>query len=97
MDKSLDFIIVGGGIVGLTIAYEISSRDPKAKIAIFEKEKNIGFHASGRNSGVVHSGIYYPSNTLKAKVCVKGNKLMHDFAEEEKTAPASIADCNLFR
>ena len=82
-EDNFDFIIVGAGIIGLTVAYEISSKNPKSKIAIFEKEKDIGIHASGRNSGVVHSGIYYPKDTLKAKICVKGNRLLHDFSEEE--------------
>ena len=77
-----DFIIAGAGIVGQTVAYEIKSRMPQSKIAIFEKEADIGVHASGRNSGVLHSGIYYPSKTLKAEICVKGNRKMVEFANE---------------
>ena len=79
-----DFLIVGAGIVGLTIARELISRFPLARIVIIEKEHEIGFHASGRNSGVLHSGIYYPPMSLKAKVCANGGKLMMDYARQEK-------------
>jgi L-2-hydroxyglutarate oxidase LhgO len=79
---SFDFIIVGAGIVGLTTAYELRRRFPKAGIAVLEKEPSLGQHASGRNSGVLHSGIYYGADTLKAKVCSKGAAKMMVFAEE---------------
>lgn len=54
-----DFVIIGAGIVGLTTAYELKFRFPSARIAVLEKEPDVGLHASGRNSGVLHSGIYY--------------------------------------
>lgn len=75
-----DYVIVGAGIVGLTVAYELKNRNPNATIAIFEKEAEIGQHASGRNSGVVHCGIYYGSDTRKAKVCKEGALELLDFA-----------------
>ena len=81
-NNNFDFIVVGAGFVGLTVALEIKSRLPNANIAIFEKESDVGIHASGRNSGVLHSGIYYPSKTLKAEICSKGNKRMVEFADE---------------
>jgi len=77
-----DFLIVGGGIIGLTLAYELKKRHPSARIVILEKEPLLGRHASGRNSGVLHSGIYYSSDTLKAKVCVSGAQRMKQFAAE---------------
>jgi len=80
--KQWDYLIVGGGIVGLTVARELHKRYPDAKIAILEKESGLGKHASGRNSGVLHSGIYYDSQTLKAKVCAEGARRMKAFAEE---------------
>lgn len=55
-----DYIIIGAGIMGLSVAYELKQRFPKAKIIILEKEPVLGIHSSGRNSGVLHSGIYYP-------------------------------------
>lgn len=81
-----DFIVVGAGIVGLTVALELSKRHPDSKIAILEKEERAGMHASGRNSGVMHCGIYYGSGTLKAKVCSLGAKRMVAYAKEEGIA-----------
>ena len=78
-----DFLIVGAGILGLTVAWELKKRFPRASVAVLEKESGPGFHASGRNSGVLHSGIYYPKNTVKAQVCSRGSKLMREFAKEE--------------
>ena len=86
MKISSDFLIVGAGIVGLTVAKELLSRYPKSSISILEKENDIGKHASGRNSGVMHSGVYYGSTTLKAKVCSLGAARMRDFAAEHGIA-----------
>lgn len=80
--RHYDFIIVGAGILGLTSAYELKKRLPAATIAILEKEPRPGMHASGRNSGVLHSGIYYASDTLKARVCATGAARMREFAAE---------------
>tara|TARA_B100000686_G_C16783530_1_gene973598 strand:- start:1296 stop:2504 length:1209 start_codon:yes stop_codon:yes gene_type:complete len=77
-----DFVVVGAGIVGLTVARELMLRDPSASVAILDKEENIGAHASGRNSGVLHCGIFYGSDTLKAKVCSQGATRMAEFASE---------------
>lgn len=77
-----DFVVVGAGIVGLTVAAELKQRDPSARIAVLDKEGNIGLHASGRNSGVLHSGIYYGFDTLKARVCARGAARMIEFANE---------------
>jgi L-2-hydroxyglutarate oxidase LhgO len=79
---SFDFVVIGAGIVGLTTAYELRRRFPQASIAMLEKEISLGRHASGRNSGVLHSGIYYGADTLKAKVCSRGAARMMAFAEE---------------
>ena len=77
-----DYLIIGAGIIGLTLARELNKQYPKAKILILEKEKSIGMHASGRNSGVLHTGIYYPANTLKAKFCKEGADLLFAYAQE---------------
>lgn len=83
---TFDFVIIGAGIVGLTVASEIVKRHPKATVAVLEKESAPGLHASGRNSGVLHCGIYYGSDTLKAKVCAEGARLMVAYAEAEGIA-----------
>ncbi|MEW6331751.1 MAG: FAD-dependent oxidoreductase, partial [Pseudomonadota bacterium] len=77
-----DFLIVGAGIVGLTTALEIRRRFPNESICVLEGEQTLGVHASGRNSGVLHSGIYYSPGTLKAKVCAEGSRRMKRFALE---------------
>lgn len=81
-----DYLVVGAGIVGLTVARELRKRHPSASIVILEKESDVGMHASGRNSGVMHSGIYYGSSTLKAKVCSTGAARMREFAAEHGIA-----------
>jgi len=75
-------IICGGGIVGLSLARELLKRGAD-DIIVLEKEKDIGLHASGRNSGVLHAGIYYTPDSLKAKLCLKGNLLMKEFCKEK--------------
>ncbi len=77
--KTTDIVIVGAGIVGLAIARELKARDSGQKILILEKEPELGRHSSGRNSGVLHSGIYYPENSIKARVCAEGAKEMAEF------------------
>jgi len=77
-----DILIVGGGIVGLALARELTLKFPDLKITILEKESEVAFHASGRNSGVLHAGFYYDANTLKAKFTVKGNKALTEYCLE---------------
>jgi hypothetical protein len=74
-----DFLIVGGGIVGLAIAQEIRTRFPPASVLILEKESGVALHASGRNSGVIHAGFYYSPESLKAKLTRDGNERMKRF------------------
>jgi (S)-2-hydroxyglutarate dehydrogenase len=71
--------VVGAGLLGLTVARELSLREPSAAISIFEKEPALGAHQSGRNSGVVHSGIYYTPGSLKARLCRIGSELVREF------------------
>lgn len=79
-----DFLIIGAGVVGLTIARELKHRYPDQKIIVLEKESKPGLHSSGRNSGVLHSGIYYPPESLKAKVCRQGGIEMAEYHEKHK-------------
>lgn len=77
-----DYAIIGAGIIGLSLARELRERDPAAKIVILEKEDSIGRHASGRNSGVLHSGIYYKEGSLKAQFCLNGSRAMAAYCDE---------------
>lgn len=81
--ENADFLIVGAGIVGLTVARELRRRHPSSRILVLEKEAEPGRHASGRNSGVLHSGIYYTPGTLKARFCAEGARRMRDYAREK--------------
>lgn len=78
-----DTLIVGGGIIGLTIAQELV-RNGCENIIVIDKEKDLAKHASGRNSGVLHAGIYYAPDSLKAKSCLRGNFLMRAYCREKR-------------
>ncbi|MFT5148139.1 MAG: L-2-hydroxyglutarate oxidase, partial [Flavobacteriales bacterium] len=82
MDKLYDIAIIGGGIVGTATFYKLQSRHPDLKIISFEKEKSIGAHQTGHNSGVIHSGLYYKPGSLKAKNCVEGRRELVSFSKE---------------
>jgi len=75
-------LIVGAGITGLTIAREFVSRGIK-DILVLVKDHSLGLHASGRNSGVLHAGMYYTPESLKAKYCIRGNRLMKEFCQKK--------------
>jgi L-2-hydroxyglutarate oxidase len=82
-DSRLDVIIVGGGIVGLAVAFEITRRFPRLSLLLLEKENRVGQHQSSHNSGVIHSGIYYKPGSLKAKLCVEGAHAMVEFCHAQ--------------
>lgn len=77
-----DVLIIGGGIIGLNLAKILKERYKDLKIALIEKEKEVGMHSSGRNSGVLHAGFYYTSDSLKAKFTKEGNKRLKEFCKE---------------
>lgn len=77
-----DIVIIGGGCVGLATAWKLNSRYPHLKIAVLEKEHRVAAHQTGRNSGVIHSGIYYKPGSYKAKNCVEGRRELVSFAKE---------------
>ena len=81
---SCDFLIIGGGMVGLSIANQILSRNLAKSVVIIEKEESLGLHSSGRNSGVLHAGLYYNPDSLRARVCVNGSKLLKQWVSERK-------------
>ncbi|AZV47239.1 FAD-dependent oxidoreductase [Nautilia sp. PV-1] len=72
-------LVVGAGIIGMTLAYEWINKNPDDEITIIDKEPHEAFHASGKNSGVLHAGFYYSSDSLKAKLTAEGNRLMKEF------------------
>jgi (S)-2-hydroxyglutarate dehydrogenase len=81
-----DFLVVGGGIVGLATAWQLTQRFPDARIRLLEKEPVVARHQSGRNSGVLHSGIYYKPGSLKAITCRAGKQAMEAFCQAEEIA-----------
>jgi len=86
MNESLgfDIAVVGGGIVGLASAYKITLAHPDISIAVLEKEDRVAAHQTGRNSGVIHSGLYYQPGSNKAKTCAKGRKELLTFAKRHR-------------
>ena len=79
-----DFLIIGGGVIGLNIARGLRRTFPDASVHLLEKEVDCGLHASGRNSGVLHAGFYYSPNSLKAKLTWRGNRLLTEYCEEKQ-------------
>ena len=76
-----DYVIIGAGIVGLSIGNSLLEKNPKAQVLIADKERFLGAHASGRNSGVLHAGFYYSPDSLKAKFCRDGNFALRQVIE----------------
>jgi len=86
MSESISYAIVGGGIVGLALAFRLMQRVPGAKVSLFEKEQEVGQHQSGHNSGVLHAGLYYKPGSLKAQLAVSGIRQMRAFCERHAIA-----------
>jgi L-2-hydroxyglutarate oxidase len=84
--QAVDLALVGGGIVGLATAERFLARFPGRSVTLFEKEQALALHQTGRNSGVVHSGIYYAPGSLKAETCRAGKRMLEDFCRAEGVA-----------
>ena len=82
MNNSYDYIVIGAGIVGASTALKLKQQGHQ--VLILEKEKSPGLHQSGRNSGVIHSGIYYKPNSFKSNLCIRGRELLLEFIDVEK-------------
>ncbi len=82
MNVSADLAIIGGGIVGCATALAIASRNPGLKISLFEKETQLATHQTGHNSGVIHAGLYYRPDSLKAATCTSGREALYRFCAE---------------
>jgi (S)-2-hydroxyglutarate dehydrogenase len=85
-DARYDVVVIGGGIVGLSVAMETTRRFPHLRLAVLEKEDRVARHQSGHNSGVIHSGIYYKPGSLKARMCVEGAAAMVEFCRQHNIA-----------
>jgi L-2-hydroxyglutarate oxidase LhgO len=81
--RSYDVVVIGAGIVGMAVSRELLSRYPRLRLAVLDKEPNVGQHQSGHNSGVLHSGIYYAPGSLKARLCVQGQREMYAYCEQK--------------
>ncbi len=82
--QTCDFLVIGGGIIGLSIARELRRRRTDARVLLIEKEPSCGAHASGRNSGVLHAGFYYSPDSLKARFTRLGNERLTAYCEEKQ-------------
>jgi|ETN07SMinimDraft_1059922.scaffolds.fasta_scaffold07881_4 L-2-hydroxyglutarate oxidase LhgO len=81
-----DFLVIGGGVIGISIARELKSRNPNSGVCILEKEHQCGLHASSRNSGVLHAGFYYTADSLKARFTKEGNQRLTKYCEVKNLA-----------
>src|SRR5438876_2724360 len=82
--NSTDFLVLGGGIIGINVARELKRRFPDTTVTVLEKETECGLHASGRNSGVIHAGFYYSAGSVKAKLTRAGNQAMISYCDAKK-------------
>ena len=81
MAAESDFLVIGGGIIGLSIARELRRKFHVARVVLIEKENHCGEHASGRNSGVLHAGFYYTADSLKARFTREGNRALTEYCD----------------
>ncbi|MFH1994421.1 MAG: L-2-hydroxyglutarate oxidase [Nitrospinota bacterium] len=93
-----DYVVIGAGIVGLSVAMHLSERRPELKIKVLEKENDVSMHQTGHNSGVIHSGIYYKPGSSKAILCLDGQKRLYDFCKKhgikhERCGKLIVATC----
>jgi len=86
MNRECDYLIIGGGVMGLAVAKALLTRAPQSKIILIEKEEKVAVHSSGRSSGVLHAGFYYTADTLKAKFSVAGNRAWREFCSSRGLA-----------
>ncbi|MBN8248010.1 MAG: L-2-hydroxyglutarate oxidase [Verrucomicrobia bacterium] len=81
-----DYLVIGGGIIGVCVARELRRRHPNRSVLLVEKESRVGLHASGRNSGVLHAGFYYSADSLKARFCRDGNRALREYIQSRGLA-----------
>ena len=79
--RGTDTVIIGAGVIGLAIASELA---PSRSVVLLEQESRFGEHLSSRNSEVIHAGLYYPPDSLKARLCLRGNALLYQYCQEQQ-------------
>ena len=84
--ESCEIAVVGGGILGLAVARELMARRPGTSVCVLERERELGTHQTGHNSGVIHAGVYYLPGSLKAQLCVAGAREMYEYCERKGIA-----------
>jgi (S)-2-hydroxyglutarate dehydrogenase len=92
--RTCDFLVIGAGVIGIKVAKELKTHFTDSKVILIEKERTFGLHESTRNSGVLHSGFYYSSDSLKTKFTKIANQLLTRYCEENKL---SINKCGKFQ
>jgi L-2-hydroxyglutarate oxidase len=80
--RTCDFVVIGGGILGLAAARELLARHPDVSVCVLEREDRLGAHQTSHSSGVIHAGIYYAPGSLKARLCVEGARLLYEYCDE---------------
>jgi (S)-2-hydroxyglutarate dehydrogenase len=84
--ERFDLAVIGAGIVGLAVAREVLSRRPGCRLVVIDRQASVGSYQTGHNSGVIHSGVYYRPGSLKARLCVRGARLMQEFCDSHEIA-----------
>ena len=77
-----DYVVIGGGILGLAVARELLGRHPDAGLCVLERENRLAAHQTSHSSGVIHAGVYYTPGSLKARLCVEGARLLYGYCDE---------------
>jgi L-2-hydroxyglutarate oxidase len=80
--STADFVVIGGGILGLAVARELLARHPDASLCVLEREDRLAAHQTSHSSGVIHAGIYYAPESLKARLCVEGARLLYAYCDQ---------------
>lgn len=84
--QGLDVVVAGAGIVGLAVTRELRLRWPRLRLRVIERERDVGVHQTGHNSGVIHSGIYYYPGSLKAQLCRQGARELYEYCDQRQIA-----------
>src|SRR6476619_7941231 len=80
--RTCDFVVIGGGILGLAVAREMLARHPGSSLCVLEREDRLAAHQTSHSSGVIHSGIYYEPGSLKARLCVAGMRELYEYCDQ---------------